>query len=239
MSVARSVLALLLLATGPACSSRALAPESPGRGAGPREALRRALDGAALDGTIAVDVRVRLDGETVLALRLRGTVADGGTSYDVTIDGDPGFAGAAAGESHHLRLVGGRLFQRGPAVDRSVPGADGRWVETTASELADLPDVGLVGPGGVRLFELLDDPISVEVSEDGFVGTLGEVRLGDERITGAAEADFAVTVRDGRAVAVQVALRDGAGVEMIVDARLDGPAAAVVPLPSGDEVMAG
>jgi hypothetical protein len=183
------------------------------------------------DAQVDLAVEVKVDGVTEARIATVGRIEHGGDRFDLQILGPAPF-GLAAVEDRPVavRLVDHRFFQRGPVVASLFPEAGGRWVETTSGS-SSAASLGLIGPGGFGVLDLLADPESVTSSSAGhFEGTLGEVEIDGASIVNAEQALFDARVHDGGVDALSVTMRSANGVELSIDLVLSDPGESVISL---------
>jgi hypothetical protein len=200
----------------------------------PRREVRAAVARSrSVDARVDLRVEVAVDGVTEARIVTTGVVVRGGAEFDLEILGPASF-GAETGPdaSVQVRLVDGRLFQRGAVVAELIPEGGERWVDM-GHGASDTAAMGLVGPGGFAALDLLDDLGDVSSpAPHRYEGSLRDVAVDGGRIVGVERAHFALDVVEGSVSSLAVALHSHDGVELTVRLLmndLDAPASIVTP----------
>jgi len=227
--------AVCVVALTTASCGSTIAPRTSESAGEPRDEVQAALARTrSVDAAVDLRVRVDIDGVTEAEIVTTGVVAAGGDEFDLEIVGPASFGLPSDEEEQpvQVRLVAGRLLQRGPVVADVIPEAGQRWVDM-GHDSSDTAALGLVGPGGFAVFDLLDDLRDVSAtSPDRYEGDLGEVTLEGGRIVGVDEARFELEVVDGTVSSLLVIMQDAIGVELSVlltMSEVGGPATIAVP----------
>ncbi len=196
-------------------------------------ALARA---GSVDARVDLRVEVAVDGDLEAEIVTTGIVVRGGDEFDLEIMG-PAASGLSSVQDQpvQVRLVGGRLLQRGPVVADLIPEAGERWVDL-GNDSSDTAALGLIGPGGFAALGLLDDLGDVSsTAPQRYEGSLREVALEGGRIVGVEQARFELEVAGGTVSSLVVIMQSGNGVELSVRLTMTdigAPATIVAPAES-------